>query len=89
MYDEYPALYGVGELLDRISPVNTGFCICPPTRMDAHKLMREGYYNIYSKVGDLTKMPSGSLCTGNQASALAVAILISALTCNFQNHPGG
>ena len=35
-----------GKLLDEAGSVDSRFWICPPTRMDAHTLMEEGYYNI-------------------------------------------
>ena len=60
-----------GKLLNEADSVNTRFWICPPTRMDAHTLMEEGYYNIYGKVGARTEMPGCSLCMGNQARVLA------------------
>jgi aconitate hydratase 2/2-methylisocitrate dehydratase len=77
-----------GELLNRASSVNTRFWICPPTRMDAHTLMEEGYYNIYGKVGARTEMPGCSLCMGNQARVLAGATVISTSTRNFPNRLG-
>ena len=60
-----------GKLLDEADEINTRFWICPPTRMDAHTLMEEGYYNIYGKAGARTEMPGCSLCMGNQARVLA------------------
>ena len=77
-----------GKLLDEAESVNTRFWICPPTRMDAHTLMEEGYYNIYGKVGARTEMPGCSLCMGNQARVLAGATVISTSTRNFPNRLG-
>ena len=77
-----------GKLLDQAASVNTRFWICPPTRMDAHTLMEEGYYNIYGKVGARTEMPGCSLCMGNQARVLANATVISTSTRNFPNRLG-
>jgi aconitate hydratase 2/2-methylisocitrate dehydratase len=77
-----------GKLLDEADAVNTRFWICPPTRMDAHTLMEEGYYNIYGKVGARTEMPGCSLCMGNQARVLAGATVISTSTRNFPNRLG-
>ncbi len=77
-----------GKLLDQASSVNTRFWICPPTRMDAHTLMEEGYYNIFGKVGARTEMPGCSLCMGNQARVLAGATVISTSTRNFPNRLG-
>jgi aconitate hydratase 2/2-methylisocitrate dehydratase len=77
-----------GKLLDEAEAVNSRFWICPPTRMDAHTLMEEGYYNIYGRVGARTEMPGCSLCMGNQARVLAGATVISTSTRNFPNRLG-
>ena len=77
-----------GKLLDEAGSVDARFWICPPTRMDAHTLMEEGYYNIYGKVGARTEMPGCSLCMGNQARVLAGATVISTSTRNFPNRLG-
>ncbi|MDP7404589.1 MAG: bifunctional aconitate hydratase 2/2-methylisocitrate dehydratase, partial [Porticoccaceae bacterium] len=77
-----------GKLLDEADEINTRFWICPPTRMDAHTLMEEGYYNIYGKAGARTEMPGCSLCMGNQARVLAGATVLSTSTRNFPNRLG-
>ena len=77
-----------GNLLDEADEINTRFWICPPTRMDAHTLMEEGYYNIYGKAGARTEMPGCSLCMGNQARVLAGATVLSTSTRNFPNRLG-
>jgi aconitate hydratase 2/2-methylisocitrate dehydratase len=77
-----------GKLLDEAESVNSRFWICPPTRMDAHTIMEEGYYNIYGRVGARTEMPGCSLCMGNQARVLAGATVISTSTRNFPNRLG-
>ena len=77
-----------GKLLDEADKINTRFWICPPTRMDAHTLMEEGYYNIYGKAGARTEMPGCSLCMGNQARVLAGATVLSTSTRNFPNRLG-
>ena len=77
-----------GKLLDQAGAVDSRFWICPPTRMDAHTLMEEGYYNIYGKVGARTEMPGCSLCMGNQARVLAGATVLSTSTRNFPNRLG-
>jgi aconitate hydratase 2/2-methylisocitrate dehydratase len=77
-----------GKLLDDAGTVDSRFWICPPTRMDAHTLMEEGYYNIYGKVGARTEMPGCSLCMGNQARVLAGATVLSTSTRNFPNRLG-
>jgi len=39
-----------GKLLDQLSePLSTRLWLCPPTKMDAHILMEEGYYNIFGR----------------------------------------
>ena len=77
-----------GKLLDQAASVNTRFWICPPTRMDAHTLMEEGYYNIYGKVGARTEMPGCSLCMGNQARVEPNSTVVSTSTRNFPNRLG-
>ncbi len=77
-----------GKLLNEADKVDSRFWICPPTRMDAHTLMEEGYYNIYGKVGARTEMPGCSLCMGNQARVNAGATVISTSTRNFPNRLG-
>ncbi|MEH6466339.1 MAG: bifunctional aconitate hydratase 2/2-methylisocitrate dehydratase, partial [Porticoccus sp.] len=77
-----------GKLLNEADKVNSRFWICPPTRMDQHTLMEEGYYNIYGKVGARTEMPGCSLCMGNQARVNAGATVISTSTRNFPNRLG-
>ena len=77
-----------GKLLDEADEINTRFWICPPTRMDAHTLMEEGYYNIYGKAGARTEMPGCSLCMGNQARVLAGSTVLSTSTRNFPNRLG-
>ena len=77
-----------GKLLDNAAEVKSRFWICPPTRMDAHTLMQEGYYNIFGKVGARTEMPGCSLCMGNQARVLAGATVLSTSTRNFPNRLG-
>ena len=77
-----------GKLLDDTKKINTRFWICPPTRMDAHILMDEGYYKIYEKAGARTEMPGCSLCMGNQARVLAGATVLSTSTRNFPNRLG-
>ena len=77
-----------GKLLDKAGSVDARFWICPPTRMDAHTLMEEGYYNIYGRVGARTEMPGCSLCMGNHARVLAGATVLSTSTRNFPNRLG-
>jgi len=77
-----------GKLLNEVSTINTRFWICPPTRMDAHTLMEEGYYNIFGKVGARTEMPGCSLCMGNQARVNSGTTVLSTSTRNFPNRLG-
>ena len=62
--------------------------IAPPTKMDAHQLMQEGYYAIYGVVGARTEMPGCSLCMGNQARVRDGATVVSTSTRNFPNRMG-
>jgi aconitate hydratase 2 / 2-methylisocitrate dehydratase len=62
--------------------------IAPPTKMDEHQLMEEGYYNIYASAGARTEMPGCSLCMGNQARIAAGSTAVSTSTRNFPNRLG-
>ncbi|MFZ0219186.1 MAG: bifunctional aconitate hydratase 2/2-methylisocitrate dehydratase [Candidatus Aquirickettsiella sp.] len=62
--------------------------IAPPTKMDAHQLMQEGYYATYGIVGARTEMPGCSLCMGNQARVNDGATVVSTSTRNFPNRMG-
>ena len=78
-----------GKLLDKLeSPVATRLWIAPPTKMDEHLLMEEGYYNIYAAAGARTEMPGCSLCMGNQARIAANSTAVSTSTRNFPNRLG-
>lgn len=78
-----------GKLLEAHGqPVNTKMWICPPTRMDEHQLMEEGYYSIFGKAGARTEMPGCSLCMGNQARVAAKSTVLSTSTRNFPNRLG-
>jgi aconitate hydratase 2/2-methylisocitrate dehydratase len=77
-----------GKLLAKTSGLNTRFWICPPTRMDEHTLMEEGYYSIYGKAGARTEMPGCSLCMGNQARVAPKSTVLSTSTRNFPNRLG-
>ena len=78
-----------GKLLESFSgSVATRMWIVPPTRMDEHTLMEEGYYNIYGKSGARTEMPGCSLCMGNQARVAAKSTVLSTSTRNFPNRLG-
>ncbi len=78
-----------GKLLDQHKgSISTRMWISPPTRMDEHQLMEEGYYNIFGRAGARTEMPGCSLCMGNQARVAANATVLSTSTRNFPNRLG-
>ncbi|MFV2055486.1 MAG: bifunctional aconitate hydratase 2/2-methylisocitrate dehydratase, partial [Thiohalomonadales bacterium] len=78
-----------GKVLDRSTTnVPTRLWIAPPTKMDQHQLIEEGYYSIYGKVGARTEMPGCSLCMGNQARVADGATVVSTSTRNFPNRLG-
>jgi aconitate hydratase 2/2-methylisocitrate dehydratase len=78
-----------GKLLDNHGGVvSTRMWICPPTRMDEHQLMEEGYYSIFGRAGARTEMPGCSLCMGNQARVEPGATVLSTSTRNFPNRLG-
>ena len=78
-----------GKLLEAAGEViPTRLWIAPPTKMDEHQLMEEGYYNIYAQSGARTEMPGCSLCMGNQARIRAGSTCVSTSTRNFPNRLG-
>ena len=78
-----------GKLLDaNKSGLKTRFWMSPPTKMDQHTLMEEGYYNIYGRNGVRMEMPGCSLCMGNQARVEDGATVLSTSTRNFPNRLG-
>ena len=79
-----------GKLLDKVEggSLSTRLWIAPPTRMDEHQLMEEGYYNIYGRAGARTEMPGCSLCMGNQARVAPNSTCVSTSTRNFPNRLG-
>ncbi len=78
-----------GKLLEQHKGgISTRMWIVPPTRMDEHQLMEEGYYSIYGKSGARTEMPGCSLCMGNQARVAANSTVLSTSTRNFPNRLG-
>lgn len=68
--------------------IPTRMWIAPPTRMDEHQLMEEGFYNIYGAAGARTEMPGCSLCMGNQARVASNSTVLSTSTRNFPNRLG-
>jgi len=78
-----------GKLLEKHKGgISTRMWITPPTRMDEHLLMEEGYYNIFGSAGARTEMPGCSLCMGNQARVAANSTVLSTSTRNFPNRLG-
>ncbi|TQV78126.1 bifunctional aconitate hydratase 2/2-methylisocitrate dehydratase [Exilibacterium tricleocarpae] len=78
-----------GKLLDATDEeLSTRLWLAPPTKMDAHQLMEEGFYNIYGRKGARMEMPGCSLCMGNQARIAPKSTAISTSTRNFPNRLG-
>lgn len=78
-----------GKLFETVpGALKARFWISPPTKMDAHTLMEEGYYNIFGSKGARTEMPGCSLCMGNQARVADGATVLSTSTRNFPNRLG-
>jgi aconitate hydratase 2/2-methylisocitrate dehydratase len=78
-----------GKLLESNNePLATRMWITPPTKMDEHQLMEEGYYSIYGRSGARTEMPGCSLCMGNKARVAPGATVLSTSTRNFPNRLG-
>lgn len=62
--------------------------ICPPSKMDADLLAKEGYYAKFATAGARMEMPGCSLCMGNQARVEDGATVFSTSTRNFNNRMG-
>ncbi|PLA73634.1 bifunctional aconitate hydratase 2/2-methylisocitrate dehydratase [Hydrogenovibrio sp. SC-1] len=77
-----------GKVLEQMGNVPTRLWIAPPTKMDEHQLIEEGFYSIFGKVGARTEMPGCSLCMGNQARVADGATVFSTSTRNFPNRLG-
>ena len=78
-----------GKLLNSYDgELKTRLWIAPPTKMDEQKLIEEGFYTIYDKVGARTEMPGCSLCMGNQARVADNSTVLSTSTRNFPNRLG-
>jgi aconitate hydratase 2/2-methylisocitrate dehydratase len=78
----------LGEVLKGEGQVPTKLWICPPTKMDEHTLIEEGYYSIFGSAGARTEIPGCSLCMGNQAQVAKGAYVFSTSTRNFDNRLG-
>ena len=78
-----------GKLLEQHKGgISTRMWLSPPTKMDEHQLMEEGYYNIFGAAGARMEMPGCSLCMGNQARVAANSTVLSTSTRNFPNRLG-
>ncbi|MBU3070011.1 bifunctional aconitate hydratase 2/2-methylisocitrate dehydratase [Aestuariicella sp. G3-2] len=78
-----------GKLLDQHKGgITTRLWLSPPTKMDEHVLMEEGYYNIFGRSGARMEMPGCSLCMGNQARVAPNSTVLSTSTRNFPNRLG-
>ncbi len=78
-----------GKLLETAGGViPTRLWVAPPTKMDEHVLMEEGYYSLFASAGARTEMPGCSLCMGNQARIAANSTAVSTSTRNFPNRLG-
>jgi aconitate hydratase 2/2-methylisocitrate dehydratase len=78
-----------GKLLDQHKGgITTRLWLSPPTKMDEHQLMEEGYYNIFGRSGARMEMPGCSLCMGNQARVAPNSTVLSTSTRNFPNRLG-
>jgi aconitate hydratase 2/2-methylisocitrate dehydratase len=78
-----------GKLLEKVKGgIPTRLWLAPPTKMDQHQLVEEGYYGIYGKAGARMEMPGCSLCMGNQARVAANSTVVSTSTRNFPNRLG-
>ncbi|MGE8051434.1 bifunctional aconitate hydratase 2/2-methylisocitrate dehydratase [Pseudomonas monteilii] len=78
-----------GRLLDRVvGSIPTRLWLSPPTKMDQHQLMQEGFYGVFKRVGARTEIPGCSLCMGNQARVASNSTVVSTSTRNFPNRLG-
>lgn len=62
--------------------------ICPPTRLDADELKREGLYAVLGKAGARMEIPGCSLCMGNQARIRKGTTALATSTRNFPDRMG-
>ncbi|NWG30822.1 MAG: bifunctional aconitate hydratase 2/2-methylisocitrate dehydratase [Rhodocyclaceae bacterium] len=68
--------------------IPTRLWVVPPTKMDQHELMEEGYFAAFGKAGARIEVPGCSLCMGNQAQMHRGATAVSTSTRNFPNRMG-
>ena len=78
-----------GRLLDRVvGSIPTRLWLSPPTKMDQHQLMKEGFYGVFKRIGARAEIPGCSLCMGNQARVASNSTVVSTSTRNFPNRLG-
>jgi aconitate hydratase 2/2-methylisocitrate dehydratase len=77
-----------GKLLSGAKDLPVKLWVSPPTKMDKHQLIQEGYYEIFENAGVRLEMPGCSLCMGNQARVEAESTVVSTSTRNFPNRLG-
>jgi len=76
------------EVLEGKGKTEAKLWVCPPSKMDADQLTREGYYTKFTAVGARIEMPGCSLCMGNQARVEDGVTVFSTSTRNFNNRLG-
>jgi len=50
--------------------------------------MKEGFYEVFKRIGARTEIPGCSLCMGNQARVASNSTVVSTSTRNFPNRLG-
>ncbi len=76
------------EIMEGQGQADARLWVCPPTKMDADLLAREGYYSRFAAAGARIEIPGCSLCMGNQARVKDGATVLSTSTRNFNNRMG-
>ena len=76
------------EVLEGKGQAEARLWVCPPTKMDADQLAKEGYYARFAAAGARIEIPGCSLCMGNQARVKDGATVFSTSTRNFNNRMG-
>ncbi len=76
------------KILDGEGFTKAQLWVCPPTKMDAEQLTKEGVYGQFSANGARIEIPGCSLCMGNQARVKPGVTVFSTSTRNFNNRLG-
>ena len=71
------------EVLQDKGQAQARLWVCPPSKMDADQLAKEGYYAKFAAAGARIEIPGCSLCMGNQARVKDGATVFSTSTRNF------